>query len=76
MKISFGEWLKIARGRVRLSQKKLGDIVGVSATTIGFWENEKTVPTLTPSQTGKLCKALDVEFSDLLSAFNGEKETS
>ena len=35
-----------------LSHKRLGKIVGVDASTVGSWENQKTVPK--PNELGKL----------------------
>ena len=32
------------RAKLNLSQKKLGDLVGVSFSTINRWENMKSIP--------------------------------
>lgn len=43
-KKDFGLFLKKSRENVGLTQEKAADIIGVSKTTIGKWENEGTKP--------------------------------
>lgn len=71
LKLSFGQWLKLMRDRLDISQAKIAAIVGVKTQTISNWENGKSIPSLTPEQTEKLCELLDVNLATLAKAFRG-----
>lgn len=40
----FSSWLKKSRRALGLTQKRLGQLAGVSGSTIGMWEQGKRVP--------------------------------
>ena len=52
------------RKKAGLSQKKLGEIVGVTQGTISQWEKKLTHPRFKTAR--KLAKALNVSVNDLL----------
>lgn len=55
--------LKSARINARLTQKQLGDIVGVHENTISKWENDPSEMSIRNAE--KVCQALNVSFSDI-----------
>lgn len=55
--------LRSARVNARLTQKQLGDIVGVHENTIAKWENDPSEMSIRNAE--KVCMALDVKFSDI-----------
>lgn len=57
--------LKNARGKSGMSQKSLGDAVGVSDRTIARWENGITYPR--EDDIGRLAQVLNVDPKTLLS---------
>lgn len=65
MAIFFGEKIKSARKNSNLTQKELGDIVGVSNTVISNWEKDINKPD--PDSIELLCGALNVSPNYLLS---------
>ena len=48
--MTVGEKIKLARTKAKLSQKRLGEMVGVSQQAIGQFETGKTTPTLNTLQ--------------------------
>lgn len=48
------------RKKVGLSQRELGDAIGVTEDTIANWENGRRQPRLLPSQLKKLCQTLQI----------------
>jgi len=51
--------IKTARNNKKLSQKDLGEILGISGTTVSGYELGTRTPNI--SMTKKLCDALDLE---------------
>ncbi len=72
MKLSFGQWLKLRRDVVNISQAKIADSLGVRAQTISNWEKGVSKPNLTPDQTQILCSELNVSFEELVKAYREE----
>lgn len=62
--IMLGENILRLRKEANLSQKALGDIVGVTRQTISNWELEETAPN--PEQLKLLSKAFNISIDDLL----------
>ena len=54
----FGERVRVARARARMTMAQLGDVMGVSPQMVLKYENDKSMPS--SSALGKMCKALDV----------------
>ena len=65
-----GEFIQQSRKAKGLTQKDLGDQIGVSDKTISKWENGNSVPDT--SILNELCASLDINVNELLS---GEKLT-
>lgn len=61
-----GIFISVCRKEKELTQTQLADILGVSDKSISRWENGKTMPDL--SLYEPLCKALDIQISELLYA--------
>ena len=61
-----GEFIFTCRKEKGLTQSQLAEILGVSDKSISRWENGKTMPDL--SLYEPLCKALDIQISELLYA--------
>ena len=61
-----GEFIFTCRKEKGLTQSQLAEILGVSDKSIYRWENGKTMPDL--SLYEPLCKALDIQISELLYA--------
>ena len=76
MKITFSQWLKIARENAGLSQKQLADELGVKVQTIGNWEGGRANPKLDLDQTFKFCSLLKVTLDVAAKAFRGDIETN
>lgn len=55
--------LKSARINASLTQKQLGELVGVHENTIAKWENDPADMSIRNAE--RVCKALDVKFSDI-----------
>ena len=55
--------LKSARINAKLTQRQLGEIVGVHENTIAKWENDPAEMSIRNAE--KVCKALDVKLSDI-----------
>lgn len=55
--------IKELRGKKRLTQEKLAEIVGVSVNYIGYIEQNKRVPSIKTAD--KIARALGVKFGDL-----------
>ncbi len=51
-----------------MSQKQLGEAIGVDFRTVSFWETERYEPSI--SQIIKLCKLFQVESDYLLGLIN------
>lgn len=52
-----------------MTQEQLGKEIGVTGNTIARWERGETQPRLTPEQTKKLCKALNISLEELPNDF-------
>lgn len=74
VKLTFGQWLKIARNQAGVSQRSLAETLGVKTQTVGNWEGGRATPSLDPEQTQALCSALGVPLDVLAKAFRGEIE--
>ncbi len=61
-----GMFIAVCRKEKGLTQARLAEILGVSDKSISRWENGKTMPDL--SLYEPLCKALDIQISELLYA--------
>lgn len=61
-----GMFISVCRKEKGLTQAQLAEILGVSDKSISRWENGKTMPDL--SLYEPLCKALDIQISELLYA--------
>lgn len=68
--MSFNENLKNIRGVVGITQKSLGEIVGVTSVTIGNWERGTRQPSF--DLLPKLADALDTSIDILLGRCSGE----
>ena len=62
--MSIGQNIKNARKSKGLSQKQLGELLGVSQAAIGQFENEKSTPKLETLE--KIANALDVSVFELI----------
>ena len=60
------------RKEKRLSQAKLASAVGVTRQTIYLWESNQSLPDV--EKVSKLCKALDVDLSELVDGIEIQKE--
>lgn len=60
----FSSNLKFLREQKKLSQNKLGKIIGVNQTTIARWEDDNRVPTI--DNAIDVAKALNIPLPDLL----------
>ena len=65
--MGLGEFIKVRRTALSLTQESLARVAGCSARTVSNWETESSVVTLTPSRMLALCHALDVRLSELAS---------
>ena len=62
--IKFGLKLKMERTKKSLSQEKLAELAGISATSIGAIERGTSVPSL--DTIAALAKALGMEITELI----------
>lgn len=62
--MSIGQNIKNARKNKGLSQKQLGELLGVSQAAIGQFENEKSTPKLETLE--KIAAALNIPVSELI----------
>lgn len=69
---SIGKFIKQLRKEKNLSQKDLGDILGVSSKTISKWECGNGMPDIT--LLDKLSKSLDINIEELLTCEKHIKE--
>lgn len=76
MRITFGQWLKLARDNVGASQKQLAEELGVKIQTVGNWEAGRSVPRLTLAQASKFCSYLNVSLNDAAKAFEGNENAN
>ena len=76
MKLTFSQWLKIARENAGVSQKRLADELDVKVQTVGNWEGGRAKPKLDLDQTLKFCTLLKVSLDAAAKAFRGEVETN
>ena len=60
----YGERIRELRKERNMSQKQLGEAIGVDFRTVSFWETERYEPNIT--QIIKLCKLFQVESDYLL----------
>ena len=60
----YGERIRELRKERNMSQKQLGEAIGVDFRTVSFWETERYEPNIT--QIIKLCKLFQVESDFLL----------
>ncbi|HCU55899.1 MAG TPA: hypothetical protein DIC18_01030 [Clostridiales bacterium] len=64
----YGERIRELRKERNMSQKQLGEAIGVDFRTVSFWETERYEPSI--SQIIKLCKLFQVESDYLLGLIN------
>ena len=64
----YGERIRELRKERNMSQKQLGEAIGVDFRTVSFWETERYEPNI--SQIIKLCKLFQVESDYLLGLIN------
>ena len=76
VKLVFKDWFKLARSRAGVSQKAIADELGLSVQTVGNWEGGRSIPSLDPDQTLKLCTLLGVSLETLAKGFRGEVEVT
>jgi putative transcriptional regulator len=62
--------LMAKRRKAKLSQKELGERLGVSAQTVSEWERGNRLPNITPAQTAELCRSLAVSLDELVILFD------
>jgi len=55
----------LRRIRGNVTQEELGNVIGVTGNTVARWERGEVQPRLTPSQTKKLCKFLNISIDEL-----------
>lgn len=72
MRLSFGQWFKLRRDMVGLTQTQIAKAVGVRPQTVSNWEQEVSNPSLNPEQTLILCSLLQVSLKDLVQGYKGE----
>ena len=60
----YGARIRELRKERRMTQKQLGEAVGVDFRTVSFWETERFEPNI--SQIIRLCKLFEVESDYLL----------
>ena len=60
----YGERIRELRKERNMSQKQLGEALGVDFRTVSFWETERYEPNIT--QIIKLCRLFQVESDYLL----------
>lgn len=65
---NIGTFIQLSRKNKGLTQKELGDEIGVSDKTISKWENGNSIPDT--AMLAPLCHSLDISVNELLS---GEK---
>lgn len=70
--MSVGERIKNEREQRGMTQKQLGEKLGVSQQQIGNWENSNKLPTLRTLQ--RVAKALDIKLNTLVDEQSGEVE--
>jgi len=63
--LKFGEWLLFKRKRSRKSQIAVAAVLGVAKQSVGNWENDRSIPTLTPLQVLQYCRLLDVSLEEM-----------
>ncbi|MBD1864204.1 MULTISPECIES: helix-turn-helix transcriptional regulator [Trichocoleus] len=70
-----GSTLRQLRLRQKLTQRKLGQLLGVTDTTVRNWEKGREEPKLTFRQIKKLCQVLECTLDDLPDQVDLRKET-
>lgn len=63
--LKIGSFIKERRKSKNMTQKELGDIIGVSDKTISKWENGNSMPDI--SLFDELCHSLDINVNELIS---------
>ncbi|PYE52530.1 helix-turn-helix transcriptional regulator [Paenibacillus sp. FSL H8-0317] len=63
-KISFAENLKRYREKRGLTKEELGERIGVSGVTIGYWESGRNEPRM--GKVDLIARVLDITIDDLL----------
>ncbi|MBD1843390.1 helix-turn-helix transcriptional regulator [Cyanobacteria bacterium FACHB-63] len=63
--LTFGEWLRVKRQRKGDRQKDLARALKLSTQTVSSWENDDSIPKLTPLQMRILCNQLDCSLDEL-----------
>jgi len=64
------------RKLLKLTQKQVGDAVGVTSRTVQSWELGEHPPQLTPLKAWKLCQILQCSIEDLAKYFHPEEFSS
>lgn len=64
------------RKALKLTQKQVGDAVGVTSRTVQSWELGEHPPQLTPLKAWKLCVVLQCSIEDLAKYFHPDEFSS
>ncbi len=64
------------RKALKLTQKQVGDAVGVTSRTVQSWELGEHPPQLTPLKAWKLCQVLQCSIEDLAQYFHPDEFSS
>ena len=72
VKITFGQWLKLRRQIVHVSQGDIAKSLNITRQSVSSWEQDKTPPSLNPRQTKELCDLLKVDLDKLVKGFEGD----
>lgn len=64
---TLGDIIRIARQQKRISQERLGEILGVTRSAVNQWENNHTVPD-SPQRLRQIAEALDIDPAILVRA--------
>ena len=69
VKLRFGEWFRVARGRAGLTQAQIAERLGVKPQTVSNWENGVSSPSLDPVQMFDLCELMGVSLGEMAVAY-------
>lgn len=64
------------RKQLNLTQKQVGDALGITSRTVQSWELGENVPRLTLDKTLRLCRVLNCTLEDLVAYFYPDLEAT